>query len=234
MYNFGQFRRSQLDTYMTALNYDFSDLETISPLSTEVIFLDKTISLSDNNILQSVDSTGTVTKSYYLRFKIYKLEQSKQSITIKLKNDSKDKDNEQIIKTIEVESGAETDYSVFDLVIKPNSTYNHINFILNRIIDDYNTIDNNNHHGRTMNIEIESLKEIYNIIETINSSIDNKGRLKQIGVQSAPGLMMSIEGELIRVGRSGIYEINNGISINYIGFIVEPNDNKYFVLDYQY
>ena len=85
-----------------------------------------------------------------------------------------------------------------------------------------------------MNIEIESLKEIYNVIETINSSIDNKGRLKQIGVQSAPGLMMSIEGELIRVGRSGIYEINNGISINYIGFIVEPNDNKYFVLDYQY
>ena len=234
MYNFGQFRRSQLDTYMTALNYDFSDLETISPLSTEVIFLDKTISLSDNNILQSVDSTGTVTKSYYLRFKIYKLEQSKQLITIKLKNDSKDKDNEQIIKTIEVESGAETDYSVFDLVIKPNSTYNHINFILNRIIDDYNTIDNNNYHGRTMNIEIESLKEIYNVIETINSSIDNKGRLKQIGVQSAPGLMMSIEGELIRVGRSGIYEINNGISINYIGFIVEPNDNKYFVLDYQY
>lgn len=234
MYNFGQFRRSQLDTYMTALNYDFSDLETISPLSTEVIFLDKTISLSDNNILQSVDSTGTVTKSYYLRFKIYKLEQSKQSITIKLKNDSKDKDNEQIIKTIEVESGAETDYSVFDLVIKPNSTYNHINFILNRIIDDYNTIDNNNYHGRTMNIEIESLKEIYNVIETINSSIDNKGRLKQIGVQSAPGLMMSIEGELIRVGRSGIYEINNGISINYIGFIVELNDNKYFVLDYQY
>ena len=141
MYNFGQFRRSQLDTYMTALNYDFSDLETISPLSAEVIFLDKTISLSDNNILQSVDSTGTVTKSYYLRFKIYKLEQSKQLITIKLKNDSKDKDNEQIIKTIEVESGAETDYSVFDLVIKPNSTYNHINFILNRIIDDYNTID---------------------------------------------------------------------------------------------
>ena len=45
---------------------------------------------------------------------------------------------------------------------------------------------------------------------------------------------MSIEGELIRVGRSGIYEINNGVSIKYIGFIVEPNDNKYFVLDYQY
>ena len=45
---------------------------------------------------------------------------------------------------------------------------------------------------------------------------------------------MSIDGEAVRVGRSGIYEINNGISVSFIGFIVEPDDNKYFILDYQY
>lgn len=38
MYNFGQFRRTQLDSYMTALNYDFIDLETQSPLSQGVVF----------------------------------------------------------------------------------------------------------------------------------------------------------------------------------------------------
>lgn len=234
MYNFGQFRRTQLDSYMTALNYDFIDLETQSPLSQGVVFLDKAITLSEQNVLQATDDTGTVVKSYYMRFKIYKKEDSEQLVTIKLVNTNKTEDNQQTIKTVKIESGLENDYSTFDIVIAPNATYNNIQFILNRVVDDYNTVDENNIYGRKMNITIDSLKEIYNVIETLNPSIDNLGRLKQIGVQSAPGLMMSIEGELIRVGRSGIYEINNGVSIKYIGFIVEPNDNKYFVLDYQY
>ena len=234
MYNFGQFRRTQLDSYMTALDYNFTDLETQSPLSQDIVFLDKIISLSEQNILQATDNTGTVVKSYYMRFKIYKKEDSEQLITIKLVNTNKTEDNQQTIKTVKVESGLENDYSTFDIVIAPNATYNSIQFILNRIIDDYNTVDNDNIYGRKMNINIDSLKEIYNVIETLNPSIDNLGRLKQIGVQSAPGLMMSIEGELIRVGRSGIYEINNGVSIKYIGFIIEPDDGKYFVLDYQY
>ena len=234
MYNFGQFRRTQLDSYMTALDYNFTDLETQSPLSQNIVFLDKIISLSEQNILQATDNTGTVVKSYYMRFKIYKKEDSEQLVTIKLVNTNKTEDNQQTIKTVKVESGLENDYSTFDIVIAPNATYNSIQFILNRIIDDYNTVDNDNIYGRKMNINIDSLKEIYNVIETLNPSIDNLGRLKQIGVQSAPGLMMSIEGELIRVGRSGIYEINNGVSIKYIGFIVEPDDGKYFVLDYQY
>ena len=234
MYNFGQFRRKQLDSYMTALNYDFIDLETQSPLSQGVVFLDKAITLSEQNVLQAIDDTGTVVKSYYMRFKIYKKEDSEQLVTIKLVNTNKTEDNQQTIKTVKIESGLENDYSTFDIVIAPNATYNNIQFILNRVVDDYNTVDENNIYGRKMNINIDSLKEIYNVIETLNPSIDNLGRLKQIGVQSAPGLMMSIEGELIRVGRSGIYEINNGVSIKYIGFIVEPNDNKYFVLDYQY
>lgn len=234
MYNFGQFRRTQLDSYMIALNYDFIDLETQSPLSQGVVFLDKAITLSEQNVLQATDDTGTVVKSYYMRFKIYKKEDSEQLVTIKLVNTNKTEDNQQTIKTVKIESGLENDYSTFDIVIAPNATYNNIQFILNRVVDDYNTVDENNIYGRKMNINIDSLKEIYNVIETLNPSIDNLGRLKQIGVQSAPGLMMSIEGELIRVGRSGIYEINNGVSIKYIGFIVEPNDNKYFVLDYQY
>ena len=78
------------------------------------------------------------------------------------------------------------------------------------------------------------LEMCYNVIDFLNPAIENTGRLKQIRVQSAPGLLMSIDGEAVRVGRSGIYEINNGISVSFIGFIVEPDDNKYFILDYQY
>ena len=45
---------------------------------------------------------------------------------------------------------------------------------------------------------------------------------------------MCIDGEQIRIGRSGLYEINNGVVISFLGFIVAEDDNKYFILDYQY
>ena len=45
---------------------------------------------------------------------------------------------------------------------------------------------------------------------------------------------MCINGESIYIGRTGIYEINYGISISSIGFVVEPDDNKNFIMDYQY
>mgnify|MGYP003288954105 FL=1 len=48
---------------------------------------------------------------------------------------------------------------------------------------------------------------------------------------------MSINGEGIKVGRSGIYEINNGVVVSSIGFVIESGDNdvsNYFILDYQY
>ena len=75
---------------------------------------------------------------------------------------------------------------------------------------------------------------IFNVISFLNSSIENKGKLKQIGVQGPAGLLMCINGESIYIGRTGIYEINYGISISSIGFVVEPDDNKNFIMDYQY
>ena len=87
--------------------------------------------------------------------------------------------------------------------------------------------------GRICKIEVIRLDEIYNVIDYLTTII-NKSALLQIGVQSAPGLLMCINGEEIRVGRSGLYEILNGYKVTFIGFIVEPNDNKHFMLDYQY
>ena len=89
-------------------------------------------------------------------------------------------------------------------------------------------------YGRIPVIEIEKFTEILNVIESISGSIDNKTALKQIGIQSRPGLLMSINGEGIKVGRSGIYEINNGVMISSIGFVLDKNDNTYFIMDYQY
>ena len=80
---------------------------------------------------------------------------------------------------------------------------------------------------------VDSFGTISNIItDYLNPYIENMGRLKQIGVQSHPGLEMCINGEMIRVGRTGIYEINHGIDINFIGFM--PEEDDHFIMDYQY
>lgn len=234
MYKFGQLRRTQIESYLTPLTYTFKDIETKSALSQGITFIDKAIVLTGNNILQSVDKTGTVIKSYYMQIKVFKEEESEQLLTIKLVNTNKTKDNEQTLETIIIEQGKKNDFATFEIIIPPNQSYNQIQFILNRISIDYNNENEDGTYGRKINMEILKLKEIYNVINFLNPAIENTGRLKQIGVQSAPGLLMSIEGEAVRVGRSGIYEINNGISVSFIGFIVEPDDNKYFILDYQY
>ena len=234
MYKFGQLRRTQIESYLTPLTYTFKDIETKSALSQGITFIDKAIVLTGNNILQSVDKTGTVIKSYYMQIKVFKEEESEQLLTIKLVNTDKTKDNEQTLETITIEQGKKNDFAIFEIVIPPNQSYNQIQFVLNRVLIDYNNENEDGTYGRKVNMEILKLKEIYNVIDFLNPAIENTGRLKQIGVQSAPGLLMSIDGEAVRVGRSGIYEINNGISVNFIGFILEPDDNKYFIWDYQY
>ena len=232
-YKFGQFRKSQLSSYLTPLEYTLNDLRVQSSLSEGITFIDKGIDLEGNNILQALTNANKQ-RSYYIRFKIFKQE-TIQKITVRLINTEKSQDNVQTIETIEVPIGKTTDYSTFELILSPNDnhTYNQIYFELNRELIDYNTLKPDGTYGREMNISIDRLDEIYNVIDFLNTSIENKNTLKQIGVQGPPGLLMSINGEAIRIGRSGLYEINNGINTTFIGFIVEA-DEKYFILDYQY
>lgn len=232
-YKFGQFRKSQLSSYLTPLEYTLHDLRVQSSLSEGIAFIDKGIDLSGDNILQAL-TNDKKQRSYYIRFRIFK-QSTKQLITLRLVNTTKTTDNIQTIETFEVEAGDSNDYSFFEFILSPNDnhTYNQIYFELNRELIDYNTLNDDGTYGRKMIIAINRLDEIYNVINYLQTSIDNKSVLKQVGVQGPPGLLMSINGEGIKIGRSGLYEINNGINTSFIGFIIEDNE-KYFVLDYQY
>ena len=232
-YKFGQFRKSQYSDYLSPLDYTLNDLRVESSLSTGVVFIDKGIDLEGDNILQALTSDGKQ-RSYYIRFKVFKLD-TVQKITIRLVNTEKTTDNTQLIEDIEISAGNPTDYDIFELVLSPNDnhTYNQIYFELNRELIDYNTLNQDGTYGRIITIAIDRLDKIYNVIDFLQTSIENKNALKQIGVQGPPGLLMSINGEAIRIGRSGLYEINNGINTTFIGFIIEA-DEKYFILDYQY
>ena len=229
-FQFGQFRRSQLDSFLTPLKYKLEQAKIKSTISTAVTFVDNVISLTD--ALKPTEQDGIWAKNYYIRFRIYK-KANPQTIIIKLINTNKQTDNIQNLRTIVVDAGRETEYNTYEIVIPPNNNYNQIKFELQRELEDYNKKNSDGTYGRICKIEVIRLDEIYNVIDYLTTII-NKSALLQIGVQSAPGLLMCINGEEIRVGRSGLYEILNGYKVTFIGFIVEPNDNKHFMLDYQY
>ena len=158
-----------------------------------------------------------------------------QSITVKLHNSTAQTNNTQFIDTVIVSEG--TGKETFEMIIQPNANYDAIDFTLSRSAIEYNTINDDGSYGREATVVVEKLTEVLNIIESISGAIDNKTSLKQIGVQARPGMLMTINGEGIKVGRSGIYEINNGVVVNSIGFVIESGDNNqsnYFILDYQY
>ena len=229
-FQFGQFRRSQLDSFLTPLKYKLEKAKIKSTISTAVTFVDNVVSLTE--ALKPTEQDGIRAKNYYIRFRIYK-KANPQTIIIKLINTNKQTDNIQNLRTIIVDAGRETEYNTYEIVIPPNNNYNQIKFELQRELEDYNKKNSDGTYGRICKIEVIRLDEIYNVIDYLTTII-NKSALLQIGVQSAPGLLMCINGEEIRVGRSGLYEILNGYKVTFIGFIVEPNDNKHFMLDYQY
>lgn len=233
VFEFGQLRRPQIQSYLTPLQYTLDEIEVHS-LIDEAVFLDNAIELSGNNVLSALDDGGKI-KSYYLRFKVYKQE-TDQSIEIKLVNTDKLIDNEHTVQTVSIPKGETDDYSTFEIVITPNDdfTYNRVHFKLARNAEDYKIVNEKGKNGRLVKLEVEKLENIYNVIDTLNAAINDKGVLKQIGVQTAPGLLMAINGEAIKVGRSGLYEIKNGIPITFVGFIVDEDDERYFILDYQY
>lgn len=159
---------------------------------------------------------------------------SVQNFSLQLQNSN----DSQTIEDYTVPAG--TGSTTFDIVLTPNATYNLIVFVLARTTEDYNVIENSQ-YGRIMDITVNE-NNIYlmtNIIDTLASTY-GLAELIRIGVQGPTGLMMSINGEQIKIGKTGIYELNDiNIKITYLGFALKENvlnvdgyDN--FILDFEY
>ena len=201
-----------------------------SVTSNNTKFIDSCMLLSGSNVLNSKTS-------YYLRFRIKQRLDSIQNFTLKLRNSDSVTDNYQNIKTYNVNQGNST--IDFELIFSPNASYNQIIFELNRIALDYITENADGTYGRIIEVEVLEFYSIYNVVTYLSSAYSNLTRLEKIGIQGPPGLMMCINGEEIRIGRTGIYELNNGITVQYIGFIVKESDftqdgKDYFIMDFQY
>lgn len=225
----GQLRRNQINSYSTKLSYrqDFirNENDTID-------FFDPCLYLSGTNVVSSL-------YSYYLKIEVKQKPDSVQEFTINLKSDETTVDNIQNLRTFTVKQGIGTTF--FELIFTPNSSYNQIIFELKRLALDFYISNDDGTSGRIMDIKILQFDKVINVIdEYLINKYPGLTTLKKIGIQGPPGLLFCIDGEEIRIGRSGIYELyNDEITISYIGFIIKDSlftqDGKdYFIMDFKY
>lgn len=229
MYQIGQLRRNQISSYSTALSYR-QDL--IRNENSIIDFYDQCMYLSGANIVSSI-------YSYYLKFEVTQLPEVIQEFSIKLQSDEVAVDNIQNIRSFVVKQGLGT--TTFELIFTPNSNYNQIVFELKRMALDFYTDNGDGTSGRIMNIKILQFDRVINVISSyLAKNFPGMTSLKKIGIQGPPGLLFCIDGEEIRIGRSGIYELyNEDITISYMGFIIKDSlftqDGKdFFIMDFKY
>ena len=236
-YNIGQFRRtSNINDYYEDISNDFVIQyfqKRLSELTSTVFF---------ENAYYDFSNTGNKMNKqnyYYLNFSVKKMN-SIQNFYLKLKNltqsdDDFSENNEQIIAEFTVpQSTIEDDWTDFEIIIAPNKTYGQLYWDLRRTIsNDYLSTSDMQVEGaigRKMTIVINQFAIIKNIVKDIN-------KIVKIGVQGPPSLLMCINGEQIRIGKTGIFEINeDNVSISFVGFIPKVKNDilEYFIMDYEY
>ena len=92
--------------------------------------------------------------------------------------------------------------------------------------------------GDTIKVRADATKIIYSGVNCdfclLHNIIPNGITWKKFGFQSRPGTLIVVNGEPIRVGRSGIYEINNGTKIKSFMIAAPGRNIDAFLLDYLY
>ena len=229
-YNIGQVRRDQIQSYTTDLGYT-TDKQVNESAEVEIEFYDPCMKLTT-----PVDSTT----SYYLQFEVTQTVDTDQEFNIKLLNSQAEEDNTQQVRNFIVKKGNEGK-TTFELIFRPNGTYNIIVFQLKRIAGDYISLNPDGSSGRFMKVNVLKFCSVTNIISSyLSTTYEGLTSLKKIGIQGPPGLIFSIEGEEMHIGRSGIYELHEGdISVTSIGFIIKESsftqDGKdFFIMDFKY
>lgn len=234
-------------------SFQIEDLETTNDITLNK-FTDKRITSIEN-------TQGFISDHhYYIKLVIKrKFPNSNQNIILRLSNDGLENTSKNyqyiddfLIYAGDIVSTNNLDYAVYETIVTPHANYSQINIILGRqIIDYYTTTDPEtglswdqssgnieNYKGRVIEI-MEDYCQIYDINNVLDTSSIPRV-LTKIGIQGPPGMLMCINGEPIRIGPSGIYEIKNGYKINFLSFIrKESYENgaqqlDSFIVDYQY
>ena len=80
-------------------------------------------------------------------------------------------------------------------------------------------------------IAIENESVMVSNFNLITEEFAGKKNLK-IGIQGPPGLKIVLNGELIKMNKNGLFNIDSDVKINYLNFI--PDEDEVFLIDYEY
>ena len=214
-YNIGQLRSTSISSYTTPVS--IGAIETFDQSSD--IPGDSSLF---NDIQINIPSRLTSQKIYHLNFKIAERLDSDQTINLRLRrgNSELSNDSYQTIKTFTIKTRKQNPGLVkCECIIAPNADYDYIILELERVLIDYQKDEVN-------------LVQINNLISDLQRTYSSLKKLTKIGVQGRSGLLMCINREQIRIGKSGVYEINNGMKIDSLGFI--PQEDDFFLVDFEY
>lgn len=240
--------------YFTQIPCGNITIQTSSPFDNTNTFLDFALKLNE-----SESSKFQQTETYYLRViikkaNIYKVQnQTSSSVDnnvlsykLKLRNSTTTK-YQQSLSNFRVPSSIsdQDQYYTYSLIFKPNSdNYDSLLFELDKNSYDYLNKQGNEGWRDWLNIKEgeEGEETLANIdfnengmLCSLNNIIQNNRKLSKIGFQSRPGELIAVNGYPIRVGKSGIYELDNGTIISSV--MIAPNAQNQvdaFLLDYMY
>ena len=131
---------------------------------------------------------------------------------------------------------AGTEYGYASIVFRPvEDNFSEITIEMVRTAEDYN-IQGTSGDGETIYgryIPLDDFEYTLYSLTNIVNEINPNGTLYRIGVWSHPGLMMAVNGEEIRIGKSGYYELDGILPIESLGIVaIDYNDN--WSCDFQY
>ena len=104
---------------------------------------------------------------------------------------------------------------------------------MTRQSEDYNiqhTTQNGTEYGRILDID-KTVCELYKVNNLVNS-MNSNANLDRIVVWGHSGLMMAINGEEIKIGPSGFYELSE-VPVSSLG-VVARDFNDSFTVDYEF
>jgi hypothetical protein len=127
------------------------------------------------------------------------------------------------VETFVIPAGENQTFN-YEIIFIPDMAYKEIVLELQRESYDFQVED-----GRKINIKNIVLNTINNILNNITRNLI----IRKIGIQGPTGLTFIIDGEVVRIGRSGIYELyHDSLTISFIGVILNEGDS--FIMDYKY
>lgn len=125
-------------------------------------------------------------------------------------------------------------YGLFEMIFRPiDEGFVSIVLSMTRQSEDYNiqhTTNNGTIYGRILDLDktICELYKVNNLVTNMNSNAN----LDRIGVWGHSGLMMAINGEEIKIGPSGFYELSE-VPVSSLG-VVARDFNDSFTVDYEF